>query len=443
MICERIEALGCGAHPLGEVDAEKAAAWAQERLGFAFARGQSFALKMAISEKFCVITGGPGVGKTTILRACMAVFRAKRLNVALAAPTGRAAKRMSESTGAEALTIHRLLEYDPSIGRFRRDSHECLDADVVVVDEASMLDVELAASLLLAVREDAAVLLVGDADQLPSVGPGRVLWDIIESGRVPCAELTEVFRQSRESTIVTNAHRINSGEMPYWPRGKVDRPQDNDFYFFTADEPEQAREILVDLVSKRIPDEFGFNAMEDIQVITPMQRGELGAVKLNESLKAAINPKPASLTKYGRDYSIGDKVMQVVNDYDKNVFNGDIGRIQGIDEKESRITVMFDKELVNYEYSELDELVPSYAITIHKSQGSEYPCVVIALHTTHYIMLQRNLIYTAVTRAKKLCVIVGNTRALGRAVSNTDSSRRITRLKGLLEQTIRKQRAAP
>ena len=434
-LARRLRALAAGGHPLAGIDPDRAVAWVEARIRLELAPAQREALRAAMSAKVLVITGGPGVGKTTLVQAIVRVFRARRLRVTLCAPTGRAAKRLAESTGAEAKTIHRLLAFDPASGGFRYGAERPLDTDVVVVDESSMLDVTLAWQLVRAVPRRAALILVGDVDQLPSVGPGMVLRDAIESGVLAVCRLTQVFRQAARSHIIENAYRINQGQMPHIP--EVGRDQKTDFYFVEAVEPPQVLDAVVRMVRERIPRRFGFDRMDAVQVLTPMQRGELGARNLNTVLQAALNPSGPSVEKYGTIFRVGDKVMQVENNYDKDVFNGDIGRVIEVRDTEREVRVRFDDRTVVYTFPELDELVLSYAITIHKSQGSEYPCVVIPVHTQHYIMLQRNLLYTAVTRGRKLVVLVGTPRAVGIAVNRAGAHRRVTLLRERLAGAIR------
>ncbi|MBP7571288.1 MAG: ATP-dependent RecD-like DNA helicase [Acidobacteria bacterium] len=424
-IALRIRSQATGPLPWPSIDADAALGWAERRLGMTLAPMQREAFSMALRTRFLVITGGPGVGKTTLLNAILAVLAAKRVRMALAAPTGRAAKRMSEATGREAKTIHRLLEVDPRTGGFRRQESNTLDCDLLVVDETSMVDVPLMHSLMRAVPPRAAVLLVGDVDQLPSVGPGRVLGDIIDSGAVPVVRLTEVFRQASASRIIVNAHRINAGEMPELTPSGAD-----DFYFWEADEPEKAAQRLLQAVCERIPARFGLDPMRDVQVLCPMIRGVLGARSLNAELQKRLNPgREPRLERYGWTFSPGDRVMQVENDYDKDVYNGDLGFIRSIDPSLSHLTVDFDGRPVDYDVSDLDQLALAYATTIHKSQGSEYPAVVIPVSTQHYAMLQRNLLYTAVTRGRRLVVLVGQRKALGIAVSDRRLRRRWTMLR--------------
>jgi exodeoxyribonuclease V alpha subunit len=393
--------------------------------GTTLATQQRRAVEAALVDKCTVITGGPGVGKTTIVKAIVHLAKLVHRNVALAAPTGRAAKRLAEATVMEAMTIHRLLEFQPHEGGFQRDRDNPLDADLVVIDEASMVDAQLFSSLVAAVRPAAQLILVGDIDQLPSVGPGSVLSDVIASEAATVIRLTEIFRQAQASKIVVSAHAINHGELP-----ALDAPggATTDFYFFARDDPEAARATIVELVAERIPKGFGFDPITEIQVLAPMHRGELGTVALNQALQDRLNPSSGTteLTRGERVFRRGDKVMQLRNDYDKAVFNGDIGVIAGIDGDEAVVRVEFDGRIASYERAELDQLTHAYAVSVHKSQGSEYAAVVIPLVTQHYMMLQRSLLYTAVTRGKKLVVIVGSKRAVALAVNNADARRRYT-----------------
>jgi exodeoxyribonuclease V alpha subunit len=356
--------------------------------------------------------------------------------VALAAPTGRAAKRLAESTGAEAMTLHRLLEYQPPTGQFARDAAHPLDADVVIVDETSMVDVPLARALLVAIRPSAQLVLVGDVDQLPSVGPGAVLSDVIASGAATVVRLTEIFRQAAQSRIVVSAHQVNRGELP-----DLDPPGGgaaSDFYFVARDDPEAARATVVDLVADRIPARFGHNPVADVQVLTPMHRGELGTTALNAALQARLNPPgPPELVRGERAYRTGDKVMQLRNDYDRGVYNGDIGVIAYVDTEAAVVRVEFDAgRVAEYERGELDQLVHAYAVSVHKSQGSEYPAVVLPLATQHYMMLQRSLLYTALTRGKRLVVVVGSRRAVGMAVRNATARQRHTWLAERIRELV-------
>ena len=386
------------------------------------AEEQKRAVYTAASSKVMVLTGGPGTGKTTILNAIIRVFQEVKARILLAAPTGRAAKRMSEAIGREARTIHRLLEYTPKDDGFARNEDNPLACGLLVVDEASMMDTMLMYHLMKAAPAGATFILVGDVNQLPSVGPGNVLRDVIASGVVPVVELVEVFRQAAESDIICNAHLINSGHLPELHQSAG---QKTDFYFFKQDDPEAAADLVVDLVRDRIPRKFGFRS-EDIQVLSPMLRGGVGVNSLNRRLQDAVNPQPVSLVRGDRQFRLNDRVMQVRNNYDKDVFNGDTGTIIYLDAEEREVTVRFDERNVNYLWDEMDELVPAYAISIHKSQGGEYPVVVIPLMMQHYMLLQRNLVYTAVTRGRKMVVLVGEWRALATAVRNNHIRRRYT-----------------
>lgn len=403
---------------------EKAIAWAEQRMHLTFAAGQHAALGMALSEKACVLTGGPGVGKTTIIRSVVDVYEARQLTVKLAAPTGRAAKRMTEATGREASTIHRLLKYNPRLNGFEHDSDTPLQGDIFIFDEMSMVDIRLMHSLLAAVPDHACLILVGDVDQLPSVGPGNVLHDLISSGRVPFSRLDTIFRQKHGSRIVENAHRVNRGDTMSCP-GEGSK---SDFYFVHTDDPEQVVSRTLALVTDRIPKRFGFDPMSDIQVLSPMRRGLLGTDNLNTVLQEALNPRGVQLQRFGRLYRQGDRVMQIRNNYEKEVFNGDIGRIASIDIEDQGMSVDLDGRRVEYDLAELDELVHAYACTIHKSQGSEYPVAVILLATQHFKLLQRNLLYTAITRGKKLVCIVGSRKAAFIATKNNDIRLRQTAL---------------
>jgi exodeoxyribonuclease V alpha subunit len=386
---------------------------------------QKVAVETAVSHKVTILTGGPGTGKTTTLRALLDLLDVNSKSYALASPTGRAAKRLTEATGREAKTIHRLLEFNPGEG-FGRNDDNPLDVDMVVIDEASMLDLVLANTLLKAIAPDTHLLLVGDIDQLPSVGAGDVLGDLIDSERVPVIRLETIFRQAANSLIISNAHRINQGLMPETEQTDPNGPP-VDFYIFIKEDPDEAAELLVDVVKKRVPQKFGFDPMDDIQVLSPMYNGSVGVNNLNLLLQASLNP-PASKKPErrlgGRVFRTGDKVMQTVNNYDKNVYNGDIGRITNIDPIQQIITINIDGAPVLYDFLEMDELVHAYAVSVHKSQGAEYPCVVVPVLTQHYMMLQRNLLYTAVTRAKKLAILIGTRKAIAIAVKNNKTTER-------------------
>ena len=436
-VARSIKSLASGPHPLPEVNVDAAVKWAETKMGIAFATSQRAAIKAAVTNKLMVITGGPGTGKTTIVRAIIEMFLAKSLRVLLTAPTGRAAKRLKESTGQEAKTIHRLLEFNPQQRQFTRNAEDPLDVDLLVVDETSMVDVVLMNKLLQAVPPWACVVLVGDVDQLPSVGAGSVLTDLIESKTIPVARLTEVHRQAESSWIVRAAHAINNGMEPMSaPPGG-----DGDFYFIEANEPEAITERIIQMVRDRIPAKFKLDPFRDIQVLSPQVKTPLGVANLNRELQQALNPaRPgvAEVKRFDSAWRVGDKVMQIQNNYDREVFNGDIGRITEIDNDEQMLIVDYDGRTVEYEFSDLDELQLAYACTIHKSQGSEYPAVVIPVHTQHFVMLQRNLLYTGITRGRKLVALVGSRKALWIAVNTADTKKRFSLLKWRIQPTDEK-----
>jgi exodeoxyribonuclease V alpha subunit len=434
-IATRLKTIRALASNYPRIDLDKALTWCQERTGKELAPSQSAALKQALSNRVLVITGGPGVGKTTLLNAILLVLRAKKVRCLLCAPTGRAAKRLAEATGSAAKTIHRLLEVEPGRAGFIRNETNRLPCDLLVVDETSMVDVPLMHHLLRALPEHAGLLLVGDVDQLPSVGPGMVLRDLIKSDQIPVVRLTEVFRQAASSRIITNAHRINQGLLPEL----TPKESSSDFYFLEREKAERISETVVEMVKSRIPGKFRLDPIRDIQVLSPMNRGSLGTRELNLRLQQALNPvKPEQpvIDKFGWHFRMGDKVIQTENNYDKEVFNGDIGQVSTIQPADRELIVRFDQREVRYDFGELDELSLAYAITIHKSQGSEFPAVVIPLATQHFLLLQRNLIYTGITRGKQLVVVVGQPKALAMAVRNDRTEARFSGLLDRLRQPV-------
>ncbi len=407
-----------------EHDPDKALQWVQDRLTIRLAEKQTDAIRTALCSKVMVITGGPGTGKTTIINAILKILDASQSRVLLAAPTGRAAKRMSETTGHPAKTIHRLLKFSPAKGQFEMNYENPLDCDMLILDESSMIDTVLMYHLLKAVPNGARLILVGDVNQLPSVGAGNVLNDIISSAAVPVVSLNEIFRQAGESRIIVNAHRINRGIMPLCEN---DSPQ-TDFYFIQKEEPQAVLDIIVRLVRERIPRRFGFDPVDDIQVLSPMHKGIAGAGNLNTALQKVLNPGEGGIVRGQRTYKMNDKVMQIKNNYDKEIYNGDMGRIVRILPDVQEVHISFDKREVIYDYPDMDEVIPAYAVSVHKSQGSEYPAVVMPILIQHYMLLQRNLIYTGITRGKELVVLVGTKKALAIAVSNNKTAKRYTRL---------------
>jgi exodeoxyribonuclease V alpha subunit len=416
--------------PWGQIDHSRAIPWVEQRTSRTLSPSQREAVATVLANKVTVITGGPGVGKTTIVTSILQILQAKKMQVLLCAPTGRAAKRLTEATGLEAKTIHRLLEFEPTSMGFVHGPTNPLRCDLVVVDEVSMVDVVLMQQLLRAIPNNAAVLLVGDVDQLPSVGPGAVLADIIASERIPTVTLTEIFRQAATSQIIVNAHRINQGQMPM-----LREESSSDFYVIPADNPEDIQAKLLRVVTERIPQRFGLHPIRDVQILTPMNRGSLGARALNAVLQQTLNPEASPrVTRFGWTYAPGDKVIQTVNDYGKDIFNGDIGRVSKVDLEEGQVEIDFDGRRVTYDVGELDEVALAYAATVHKSQGSEYPVVVIPLAMQHYPMLARNLLYTGVTRGKQLVVVIGQPRAVAIAVRNVRSVQRLTNLAARLRQ---------
>ncbi|MCK4966085.1 ATP-dependent RecD-like DNA helicase, partial [bacterium] len=392
-----------------------------------FSERQRDAVIKSVNNRVLVITGGPGTGKTTAIKGIIDFFKYLRMRVTLGAPTGRAAKKLEETTGVEAKTIHRLLEFNPADGKFARNDKNPLSEDVIIIDEGSMIDTYLLSELLNGISVESRLIIVGDADQLPSVGPGNVLKDIISSGSIEVVKLKYIFRQEEHSDIISNAHRINQGEKPL-PGNRI---EDN-FFFIEEEDVSQIPEIIKDLCTKRLPNRYKFDPFEDIQVLTPMYKGDTGALNLNNVLQDALNPKGRELRRGEKLFRVGDKVMQIRNNYDKDVFNGDIGKIKRINIENQEVVVGYYSRNVLYDFRELDDIVLAYATTVHKSQGSEYKAVIIPLTTQHYVMLQRNLFYTALTRAKELFVLVGTWKAVNIAVKNDKVSERYTSLAGRL-----------
>jgi exodeoxyribonuclease V alpha subunit len=426
-IASKVKRQAAAAPVYPKIEFEKAVAWCEQRTGKTLAPSQREALKTVLTSRAAIITGGPGVGKTTLVNSILLILRAKKVKCLLCAPTGRAAKRLTETTGLEAKTIHRLLEIDPATGRFSRNEDMPLECDLLIVDETSMVDVLLMYALLRALPKTAGLIMVGDVDQLPSVGPGNALRDLIESGVIPVVRLTEVFRQAASSRIITSAHLIRQGKMPTLQSAE----SGSDFYFVERETPEEIAATLARLIQDRIPNHLSLDPIRDIQVLCPMNRGSIGVRELNTALQKALNPvrpgEPAA-ERFGWRFQVRDKVIQTENDYKKEVFNGDIGVIEKIDPVEHEVSIRFDDRLVVYDYGELDEVSLAYAVTIHKSQGSEFPAVVIPVAMQHYMLLQRNLIYTGITRAKRLLVVVGQKKALALAVRNDQARKRYSGL---------------
>jgi exodeoxyribonuclease V alpha subunit len=419
------------------LDIEREILGFEEANGIHLSENQKNAVRHACTDKVFVVTGGPGTGKTTMLKGILAALTRAGRTILLCAPTGRAAKRIEEATGREARTIHRLLEYSPQKGGFARNRSNQLSCDVLIADEASMIDIGLFHQLLQALPTHCQLILVGDKDQLPSVGPGNVLRDLIRSAVVPVVHLTEVFRQAERSSIVLNAHKINAGELPSLKQEEL-----SDFFFIERSEPEEIIETLHELIRRRIPNRFGLDPMQDIQVLTPMQRGTLGAVALNRDIQGILNPDSPALWAGATAFRLGDRVMQLHNDYERGVYNGDIGRIDSVDESRQSVSVLFDGRPVSYDREDLDGISLAYACTVHKAQGSEFPAVIVLLHTQHYVLLARNLLYTAVTRGRRLTVIVGSRKALAIAVKSSQARTRTTGLTMKLKKAMEARRPA-
>jgi len=425
-IASRLQSLMKSPKQMNLIDIHDVLESVEKPLSIQFSENQKDAVRASIENKVVLVTGGPGTGKTTIINGIIHVHKIMGHAVLLAAPTGRAAKRITEATGYEAKTIHRLLEYRPGKGIFKRDETNPLEADLIIVDEASMVDVVLMYHFLKAVPDGATIILVGDVDQLPSVGPGNVLKDMIDSDVLPTVRLNKIFRQPTQSMIVINAHRINKGQMPIFI---ADEGRMRDCHFFPIDEPEKVVKKVIDLCVKEIPERYGYDSLNDIQVLTPMHKGVAGVSNLNEILQKHLNPSSEEPLRGTKHMSVGDKVMQIRNNYDKDVYNGDIGRITVIDREIQELKVDYDGRIVTYDFSELDEIILAYAISVHKSQGSEYPVVIIPVLTQHYVLLQRNLLYTALTRGKKLAILIGTRKALAIAIKNDKPQKRYTLLR--------------
>ena len=420
-VARRVKAILAAKPGYDPIDVDRAIAWWERRAGFTLAALQRRALERSLADRFSIITGGPGVGKTTIIRALVEIFRRRGLKVVLAAPTGRAAKRMSESVGETAQTIHRLLKWNPVTNRFTFDAENPLEGDVFVFDETSMIDIRLARELFVAIPDEATVVWVGDTDQLPSVGAGSVLGDFIRSGVVSSTKLDVIFRQDTTGLIVTNAHHVNAGEPLEIRQGE------SDFYFLRCEDPQQCVERAIDFMRTRIPRKFGLEPLRDVQVLVPMRKNVLGTDNLNVEIQKALNPVGDAIIRGGTTFRVGDRVMQLRNNYDKDVYNGDIGFVQKVSGSERSMVVLFDGRPVSYAPADLDELVLAYATTIHKSQGSEYPAVIVIVHAQHYVMLQRNLLYTAITRGRRLVLLMGVPYAVDQAIrTNTVRERRTT-----------------
>ncbi|HAS90309.1 MAG TPA: ATP-dependent RecD-like DNA helicase [Desulfovibrio sp.] len=431
-ICKRLHGLISHPSPVSREKVEKALPEVESELGFDLSDEQREAVFEACVNKFFIITGGPGTGKTTITRAVVMTLKELGLKIKLAAPTGRAAKRLSEATGKQATTIHRMLQFTPEDGGFYYNEDQKLKADVLVVDEASMLDAQLCLAVLRAVPLTCRVIFVGDVNQLPSVGPGNVLSDLLDSGQVQSAVLNHIFRQAQESYIVVNAHRINDGQFP---QPHPEEAPEADFYWIPQESTQKVQDMIVQTVCERIPERYGLDPMTDVQVLTPMHKGDVGTQKLNALLQEKLNPGNGKGLKRGFvEYRVGDRVLQLRNNYDKEVFNGDLGRVVYINTEDNELTAEFDGNIVHYELAELDELTLAYAVSVHKSQGSEYPAVVMPIVSQHYMLLQRNLLYTGLTRARKLAVLIGSKRAFNIGLNNVTAGKRFTNLRYRIKQ---------
>lgn len=423
-IAKHLKRLKRAPSAIREIKIDKAAEWVQEKLGIQFAAGQIGALEKSFHEKVHIITGGPGTGKSTITKAILAVHEKLTTDIILCAPTGKAAKRLSEITKKKASTIHSILEFDPTTGHFKKNDKNLLKCDLMIIDEASMIDTYLFFSLLKALPDGAKIVCIGDIDQLPSVGPGSVLRDIIDSKAIPISRLFQIFRQGKDSRIVINAHNINKGIFPEFDNDA----EKTDFLFYEIEAPEQLRDRLTQLVADEIPSIYGFNPLSEIQVLAPMRKGIIGVEQLNNALQERLNPNPTLINRMGQPLKVGDKVMQIRNNYTKCIFNGDVGFIEEIDSEEQVALISFDGKSIEYEFTELGEIVLSYAASVHKFQGSESPCIVMPIHTSHYMLLQRNLLYTGITRAKKLVVLLGTKQAIALAIKNDKVEKRHTGL---------------